>query len=241
MLDPCGPTSVPRSTTPTGGSPPSAIAIFELRADGGPGPWTDDPILQRYKFCNTFRASDRVSQYLISRGHLRPDAARIWIGRGCVSADRALPAVLQGVDLGGARAGHRRRAPRTLDSSDSASCSTICASDSRSTPARSSSAPTTPTATASSTATTSSSSAVCSPPAGLAASSAGPGRSRTSITALAHLADDRAVHGLPARDRPQLQRAARTSTRTTSPSRGRAPSAASTRCSATSPATRPRS
>lgn len=40
--------------------------IFDLRASGQPGPWTDDPILRRYKFCNTFRASDRVSQYLIS-------------------------------------------------------------------------------------------------------------------------------------------------------------------------------
>jgi hypothetical protein len=39
--------------------------IFDLRAAGRPGPWTDDPILRRYKFCNTFRAADRVSQYLI--------------------------------------------------------------------------------------------------------------------------------------------------------------------------------
>lgn len=41
--------------------------IFDLRAEGEPGPWTDDPILRRYKFCNAFRASDRISQYLISR------------------------------------------------------------------------------------------------------------------------------------------------------------------------------
>lgn len=40
-------------------------AIFNARAAGKPGPWTDDPILARYKFCNTFRAADRVSQYLI--------------------------------------------------------------------------------------------------------------------------------------------------------------------------------
>lgn len=39
--------------------------IFEQRARRLPGPWTDDPILQRFKFCNAFRASDRVSQYLI--------------------------------------------------------------------------------------------------------------------------------------------------------------------------------
>jgi len=40
-------------------------AIFERRALGVPGPWTSDPILQRNKFCNVFRAADRVSQYLI--------------------------------------------------------------------------------------------------------------------------------------------------------------------------------
>ena len=28
-------------------------------------PWTEDPILRRYKFTNAYRASDRVSQYLI--------------------------------------------------------------------------------------------------------------------------------------------------------------------------------
>ena len=28
-------------------------------------PWTDDSILARYRFTNVFRASDRVSQYLI--------------------------------------------------------------------------------------------------------------------------------------------------------------------------------
>lgn len=39
--------------------------IFEKRLVGQPSPWTDDPILQKYKFCNVFRATDRVSQYLI--------------------------------------------------------------------------------------------------------------------------------------------------------------------------------
>jgi hypothetical protein len=38
---------------------------FERRVDGELGPWTDDPILQQFKFCNVFRAADRVSQYLI--------------------------------------------------------------------------------------------------------------------------------------------------------------------------------
>jgi hypothetical protein len=39
--------------------------IFLKRARGDPDPWTEDPILRRFKFCNSFRAADRVSQYLI--------------------------------------------------------------------------------------------------------------------------------------------------------------------------------
>ncbi|MGB1697350.1 MAG: nucleotide kinase domain-containing protein [Thermoplasmatota archaeon] len=39
--------------------------IFNARAENLRGPWTEDPILQQYKFCNVFRASDRVSQYMI--------------------------------------------------------------------------------------------------------------------------------------------------------------------------------
>jgi hypothetical protein len=40
-------------------------AIFFRRLRGDPPPWSDDPILQTYKFCNAYRASDRVSQFLI--------------------------------------------------------------------------------------------------------------------------------------------------------------------------------
>jgi alpha-glutamyl/putrescinyl thymine pyrophosphorylase clade 1 len=39
--------------------------IFLRRVNGEPGPWTDDPILLRHRFTNAYRASDRVSQYLI--------------------------------------------------------------------------------------------------------------------------------------------------------------------------------
>ena len=38
---------------------------FERRVAGLPWPWTSDPILQTYKFCNVYRAADRVSQYMI--------------------------------------------------------------------------------------------------------------------------------------------------------------------------------
>lgn len=40
-------------------------AIFFRKLVGAPPPWSDDWILQTYKFTNTYRASDRVSQYLI--------------------------------------------------------------------------------------------------------------------------------------------------------------------------------
>src|SRR5215207_9206616 len=40
-------------------------AVFERRVCGAPDPWTDDPIIRRFKFCNVFRAADRVSQYMI--------------------------------------------------------------------------------------------------------------------------------------------------------------------------------
>ena len=40
-------------------------AAFKKRLAGGEPPWTKDPIIQRFKFCNVYRAADRVSQYLI--------------------------------------------------------------------------------------------------------------------------------------------------------------------------------
>lgn len=39
--------------------------IFFKRFLNTPKPWTNDKILSSFKFCNTYRASDRVSQYLI--------------------------------------------------------------------------------------------------------------------------------------------------------------------------------
>ena len=40
-------------------------SAFEARLKGESQPWTTDPILQVYKFCNVFRAADRVSQFMI--------------------------------------------------------------------------------------------------------------------------------------------------------------------------------
>lgn len=39
--------------------------VFFNRIQGTPFPWSTDPIINKYKFTNAYRASDRVSQYLI--------------------------------------------------------------------------------------------------------------------------------------------------------------------------------
>ncbi|MGA2256101.1 MAG: nucleotide kinase domain-containing protein [Thermoguttaceae bacterium] len=47
--------------------------IFFCRLSGQAAPWTDDPVIRAYKFTNAYRASDRVSQYLIRRVIYRDD------------------------------------------------------------------------------------------------------------------------------------------------------------------------
>jgi hypothetical protein len=41
--------------------------VFLRRVRGESPPWTIDPVIATYKFTNAYRASDRVSQYLIRR------------------------------------------------------------------------------------------------------------------------------------------------------------------------------
>ena len=48
-------------------------AVFFRRARGEAGPWTENPVLAIYKFTNAYRASDRVSQYLIRHVIYRDD------------------------------------------------------------------------------------------------------------------------------------------------------------------------
>lgn len=48
-------------------------AVFFRRAHGEKRPWTDNPVLGIYKFTNAYRASDRVSQYLIRHVIYRDD------------------------------------------------------------------------------------------------------------------------------------------------------------------------
>lgn len=51
--------------------------MYEARLAGAPWPWTSDPVLQRHRFTNCFRAADRVSQFVIGevayRGSQEPD------------------------------------------------------------------------------------------------------------------------------------------------------------------------
>lgn len=45
--------------------------ILQRRRAGQPRPWTDDPILQSYRFCNVFREDDTVTQWI--RRHVTHD------------------------------------------------------------------------------------------------------------------------------------------------------------------------
>lgn len=47
--------------------------VFFRRLAGEPGPWTADPVISMHKFTNAYRASDRVSQFLIRHVIYRDD------------------------------------------------------------------------------------------------------------------------------------------------------------------------
>ena len=49
--------------------------IYLRRLADEPPPWTDDPVLSAYRFTNAFRATDRVSQYLIRMAYADPAAS----------------------------------------------------------------------------------------------------------------------------------------------------------------------
>lgn len=77
VLDPSTPTRIGASFVKLGKPTPSKVyatywkfaaerqAIFFRRLTSRTEPWTSDTILQIFKFTNAYRASDRVSQYLI--------------------------------------------------------------------------------------------------------------------------------------------------------------------------------
>lgn len=47
--------------------------VFCRRLESKPAPWTTDPVIAVHKFTNAYRASDRVSQYLIRHVIYRDD------------------------------------------------------------------------------------------------------------------------------------------------------------------------
>ena len=49
------------------------LAIYYRKQMAAEGPWTEDPILLQFRFTNTYRAADRVSQYLIRQVQYVPD------------------------------------------------------------------------------------------------------------------------------------------------------------------------
>lgn len=53
--------------------------IYELKTKGVSKPWTTDPILQKYRFCNVYREQDKVTQW-ISRNWREPckDEPDLW-------------------------------------------------------------------------------------------------------------------------------------------------------------------
>lgn len=50
--------------------------VFHRRLENKPSPWTSDPIILEHKFTNAYRASDRVSQYLIKNVIYRDDLSK---------------------------------------------------------------------------------------------------------------------------------------------------------------------
>ena len=50
--------------------------MYYRRLKGSTAPWTTDPILSTYRFTNTYRATDRVTQYLIREIQYHPDRSQ---------------------------------------------------------------------------------------------------------------------------------------------------------------------
>lgn len=52
------------------------LRVYLNRLARPEGPWTDDPILRSYRFTNSYRAADRVSQYLMREVQYREDRSQ---------------------------------------------------------------------------------------------------------------------------------------------------------------------
>lgn len=73
----------------------SRHAVYVARKAGKPQPWSSDPILQRYKFCNAYRELDRVTRW-IAHNWREPneDDRHFWfasvLARRCINLPRTL-------------------------------------------------------------------------------------------------------------------------------------------------------
>ena len=54
------------------------FAVFQRRINNQAAPWTDDPVIANNRFTNVFRASDRVSQYLINLQYENHDLKNVF-------------------------------------------------------------------------------------------------------------------------------------------------------------------
>ena len=50
--------------------------MYYRRLEDSAAPWTTDPVLASYRFTNTYRAADRVTQYLIREVQYQPDRSQ---------------------------------------------------------------------------------------------------------------------------------------------------------------------
>jgi hypothetical protein len=63
----------------------SREALRQRKVSGGAAPWTDDQILQQYRFCNVHREDDRVTQWLAAQWR-RPHADDPWMWHAMIVA-----------------------------------------------------------------------------------------------------------------------------------------------------------
>jgi hypothetical protein len=92
-------------------------AIYVRRASGQPWPWTADPILQTYRFCNIFRELDRTTVWI--RQHIREPYAKdpdLWFLL-CIARVINHTEVLEDIlgDPGGAWPAHGRWRPASFE------------------------------------------------------------------------------------------------------------------------------
>lgn len=75
--------------------------IYLKRKNGEHWPWTKDPILQKYKFCNTYREQDRVTQWIAEHWRDTPflkNYPNLWFAM-CIARQINWPDTLAAIDF----------------------------------------------------------------------------------------------------------------------------------------------